>query len=301
MAIQNPNVSMIKETGKAGLAYAHDSDGNYVSAECAVKGEDFYCPFCKCELIRTKSKKGKLFFARRRGTQHIDPRCQLIEQKGVQHSFDNLDPDTWISSLCHTSRKKGPGAERPDEMDNQGKNTPPPNKEDTEEFIVRSFSSLNQIAKAGLDLLNPDDMQGNHKISDFIITYRYADIIFDTPSYDLGARIVYARFICSKKPMSLLFFMFNGINTIKFRLLFTKSNEYDKYRKLLNKSVEDDNGRTRSVKRDVLIACDEWYYIDRSRCKALCSSSDEHCRNCHGMYQAVFTSDKQIYVIKEEY
>ncbi len=295
---------MIKEEGKAGLLYAYSLDGVYTYAGNAKKGAKYTCPICGCPMHITTSRIGNKYFARDPGRQHTDPRCLTKEKKGIEYSFKGLDPYSFISSLCRVcSRKEKKNSEKSDAVTSSDINKSI--KTDVTEYgpTDRPFGSLKQIANAGLDLLNPDDIQGDCKISDVILTFKYADRFLTNPNFTLGARIVYARFLwADNKNQALVFSLFSkGRYSVKFRLIFTSKKEFHTYRDKFGSYVENDAGKTVFKKvnpdQNVLIASDEWYKINSPDCKAYCNSTETFCNSCCGIYQSVFTNKKQLYII----
>ena len=99
--------NQLKEEGRAGLLYALDANRNNIPAEDAFTGEKYRCPVCDCEMHVCRTPSGKHIFARNAGKQHTDGRCISYESKSIKHTFDNLNPERFIESLCHVSPKKG--------------------------------------------------------------------------------------------------------------------------------------------------------------------------------------------------
>lgn len=295
----------IREEGKAGLIYAYDSKGKLTHAQDSVNGLKYICPICGCGMHPTTTKSGKRIFARNPGEVHTNPVCINIESNRVKHSFEKLTPESLITSLCYaTPRKKGPSG--------GGTIAPGPGGGgsvggDNGEIKSVPFSSLKQIAEAGLDYLKADDMQGDYKVSDFIMTYKFAGEFFKDPQFSLGARIVYARYAWTNGPtQSILFSMYKkDAFSVKFRLLFQKKGDYKKYRDKFGKFEENESGKTVFVNHNseqyVLIASDNWAYIPKDQCSNYCKKKDAICDKCCGMYQAVFTNTKQIYLIPADH
>lgn len=287
----------IKKDGKAGLLYAYNTQGVLVSADDAVPGVKHTCPVCGCDVHRTSTRTGTRIFARYPGHIHTNSKCQTLERNAIKRSFKNLDPEQFIMSLCHTTPRGGGKTKGPE---NPG---PGPNGvDDDEEFKVISFSSLKQIAESATEYLKAHDKQGDYSVCDYILTYKYAAGFFSDPSFNLGSRIVYARYLWNdSKTQSIFFIMFfKGGFAVRFQLIFMDKKEFKKYRNKLCEFKESNTGKTICIKRhknqDVLIASDNWAHITKNQCFKLCSSYD-NCEKCYGMYQAVFTSPKQIYLI----
>ncbi|MCR5357030.1 MAG: hypothetical protein K6E63_06470 [Lachnospiraceae bacterium] len=297
------NLNELKEDGRAGLFYAIDQSGNYVASDQAPAGCKYTCPVCGCAMHLTTTKSGKKIFARDRGRMHTNPICITLERNRKHHTFKGLEPEDFITSLCRVNSKKA-SIERPIRTDS-GSNESAAVSQDDKEMTIASFSSLKQIAESGINKLNPDAKQGEHKISEYIITYKYAYQFFSDPSFELGARIVYARFSwTNSNDRALIFSMFMNDkerSSVKFRLLFTKLSDFKNYRDKFGTFVENETGKTVFKKKyaaqDVLIACDDWYYIDKYSCPDNCNYNAEYCKSCLGMYQAVFTNSKQIYLL----
>lgn len=296
-------MNALKDAGKAGLYYAYDSNGHYTPADQAIVSIPYYCPICGVAMHVTTTKKGKKIFIRYPHKLHINSICYTIERKRIEKTFETLDPVKFITSLCYsTPRKKTPPP--------PGGSTKPvididpdedPESEETDSKLA-AFTSLRQIAESGISYLGPNDVQGDHLVSDFILTFRYAEKFFSKDSFILGARIVYARYMWhSRKDKSIVFAMFNRNFSVKFRIHFPKTADYNKYRDKIGESTIDTKGKTIFKKRhkdqDVLIASDDWCRLDLSQCSKMCTGNDSYCRICKGMYQATFTSSKQIYLL----
>lgn len=300
------SIDDIKLEGKAGLYYAYNSEKVYVAASNAINGETYTCPFCGCRMHVTTTKYGKRIFARNPGEVHTNPICVIIDRGGVEHSFKDLEPEKFITSLCHqVPRTKGPKGKGPAGGENDI--TPKTDEPENEGGKLAKFTSLKQISESGIEYLNPNDMQGNHKVSEFILTYKYAKDFFSNPNFDLGARIVYARYLyIDSKNRSIIFSLYGKEFSVKFRLIFPSVTDFKSYRdKFGSYKADASTGKTIFEKhrkeQNVLIACDNWIYIPKSRCEKICSPKETYCNLCCGMYQATFTSSKQIYLIPADY
>lgn len=301
-------ISDIKREGRAGLFYAYDETHQYTSADEAVSGAKYTCPICGCRMHLTATRSGRRIFARNPKETHRNSLCITIERKGVERTFRDLDPEEFITSLCRTVSRRQKGSEGPDGSGKRGPTVGPIPTEDDKESKLAVFSSLKQIAESGIDFLDPDDTQGSYKVSDFVMTYKYGMTYFTDPDFELGARIVYARFMaCDDRDMAILFFMFDTTTkrSVKFRLLFTSKREYQAVRKKFGEYVISENGTTKFQKRfteqNVLIACDEWRFIGKEDCRMFCFPKEEFCLPCCGMYQAIFTNPKQLYLLSADH
>ena len=308
----------VKEEGKAGLHYAYDSKGNYVYAGEATPKEKHTCPFCRCRLHLTTNPYTKSkYFARDPGEIHTHPKCMDIESGGREYTFRALTPVGFIGKLCHVSSRqkvtppKGPGITPPDE--------PPKVETPPNEYADKPFGSLKQIADSGIENLNPNDMQGNYKVSDFVITWKFA-YIMSKSGFALGARIVYARYVSfDSKAKTLYFHLFFGAKDeqktfVIFRLIFLKDKDFKKYRDKFGKFViNEKTGKTEFAvhhkKQDVLLASDDWKFLSKPSCENTCyrcakneeamqCSASDHCL---GTYTTVFTNPKQIYLMPADY
>ena len=295
------SIDDIKKEGKAGLSYAYNAAKVYVAASDAINGELYTCPFCDCRMHVTTTRGGRRIFARNPGEVHTNRICVNIEHGGVEHSFKDLDPEKFIMSLCHkVPQTKGPKGKGPAGGENDiGPKTGEPEDEGGK---LAKFRSLKQIFESGVDHLSPNDMQGNHRVSEFIMTYKYARDFFSNPNFNLGTRIVYARYLYSDTQNgAIVFSMYDRKFSVKFRLIFPSIKQFKSYRDKFGSYKEDvSTGKTKFEKhykeQDVLIACDNWIYIPKSRCENICSSKETYCETCCGMYQATFTSSNQIYL-----
>lgn len=288
----------IKKEGRAGLFFAYDANHNLTAADDAITGVPYTCPYCKCAMHVTTTKSGKHIFARYPRAVHADPSCITIEVKGVERSFVNLDPHKFIASLCHPTPRK----QRTDKSTSGVERNTANSDQDTEqESRLASFRSLKDIAESGIEHLNPYDMQGGHKICEFIMTYKYAMTFFLDPYFVLGSRVVTARYMrYDSDTQSLIFCMFQNGYCVRFRLIFLNYGDYQKYKGMFFTKVLI-NGKTIPQRnyeaQDVLIASDNWEKIEEPDCQSFCPSGSESCPTCLGMYQAVFTHAKQFFLL----
>lgn len=295
----------LKEQGKAGLLYALDFNENYISAENALKGETYYCPVCRCEMARTTTPSGKRIFKRKAGQEHMNAVCYTIETSKIKRSFSKLDPASFITNLCHSVPRKG--ASRKDSSAQEGNDIRHrENTNNNEEIQQASFSSLKQIHEAGIPFLPASAKQGPHFISDFILTYKNVRSVVSVPGFSLNARIVYGRLLwIDWKSQALVLCMFTGSEfSIRFRLIIPSKKDFSALREKLGDYYEDETGRTKfklySDKQDVMIASDDWTFISKNQCSQICSKRDNICVSCSGLYQAIYTNSKQLYIIPSE-
>jgi len=284
--------SNFKEEGRAGLLFALDAQDNYVSAEDAVSGEKYFCPGCRCKMHVVTSKCGKRYFARNAGEQHTNGKCVSYE-RGRKHTFETLDPERFICSLCRVASKKG----IQDGAGPHGVGDGDPSDQDGDEIKLSPFASLKQIA-------NEMDFFDVSKVSDFLLSFRNAESVIKGKGFNLGARIVRCRYAAYKgESNALLFDLFckrygATVLSVRFSLLFTSKKEFLAYREKFGTLREMENGSTRFVKhhevQDVLLACDNWEFVSFPQCKGNCGKNE--CGKCVGMYQAIFTNSKQIYL-----
>lgn len=293
---------MLKEDGRAGLLYAVDNSGKFISAVNAVNGEKYNCPVCGCMMHILTTKTGKRIFARNPGAQHTNGRCISYESKSNKHSFDNLEPEKFIEGLCRVVPKK----KEPDSNDaKKAVGTILDTNGAEDDIKISPFSSLRQIAEE-IDFLDGSVPQGDHIITDFVLTYKSASKFFSEKNRDLGARIVYCRFNAPENKSNTLLFDLFSINKgiyVRFCLIFSDKKRFVEYRDKFGRFGELENGSTGFIRKhniqDVLIACDNWELIDRQYCKNNCRK--DKCGDCYGMYQAIFTNPKQIYLIPADY
>lgn len=105
--MHNIPVSEIKEECKeVSLAYAYDANNVYTSAADAINGRDYTCPICGYPMHITTKKSRLRVFARNLVQKHIKAECITIENKGEERSFANLDPVSFILSLCRAVPRK---------------------------------------------------------------------------------------------------------------------------------------------------------------------------------------------------
>lgn len=291
----------LKDDNRAGLFYALNSNDEYISAADAISGKPYKCPVCSCPMHVTTTRGGKKIFARNPKTQHTNPQCITIENKKVEKTFEFLDPFQFISSLCHAAPQKKPGKPRSNGSPSGDSQSEPENEDESEIMKLSSFSSLRQVAESTIPFLNSDARQGNHLVSDFVVTYKTASDFFANNT-DVMARIFYARYSwINFQNQAIIFSLFTKTISVKFVLIFTKRSEFVKYYKKFVHFLEGEKGKTICEKihdeQDVLIASDDWVHLSREQCSAQCSAKKEYCKKCKGMYQAVFTSSKQIYLL----
>jgi len=290
----------LKEDGHAGLLYAYNSHGDYTAATEAVSGEKYTCPICGCAMhLATITKTGKKFFARNPNNPHKDPRCITIERSGVEHTFKDLDPQKFITALCHVVPRRDAAQRKPGTTDSESESS----KDETTELRLVKFASLKQIAESGIKNLKADDMEGDHKVSDFVITYNYGQRFFTDPNFELGARIVYAAydsFISGSNTLVFSMFSKQANFSVKFHLIFIKKTDFYAFRDKFGNYVEDKDGKTKFIKKHkhqtVLIASDNWEKIVKPYCKDNCNN-DYYCKSCCGIYQAVYQNSKQLYLL----
>lgn len=138
--------------------------------------------------------------------------------------------------------------------------------------------------------------------------YKNANKIIKGSHCDLGARIIYCRYAAfSPQSNALLFDLFfkryNGtLITVRLCLYFPNRKDFMTYLDKFASEEPNESGRVQYVrkceKQDVLIASDNWAFIDREKCNPSCRK--RVCSNCYGMYQAVFTNPKQVYLMPDK-
>ncbi len=285
---QSNEFSGFKEDGRAGLLYALDGNGNYISAEDAVGGEKYFCPGCECKMHAVTSKCGKRYFARNAGEQHTNGKCVSYE-RGRKHTFETLDPERFICSLCRVASKK----DNQDGTGPRGVGDGDPSDQDGDEIKLSPFTSLKQIA-------NEMDYLDVSRVSEFLLSFRNAENVVTGKGFNLGARIVHCRYAAYKgESNALLFDLFCTTLKVRLSLVFTSKKQFLTYRDKFGNFREKENGLTRFVKhhdeQDVLLACDNWEFVSFPQCKGNCGKNE--CGKCVGMYQAIFTNSKQLYLI----
>lgn len=301
--MQNQELTGFKEEGKAGLAYCYSESGIYTPASKAKHGAKYTCPICGAKMHLTRTKKGKYIFARNSGEVHSKFACITIEKSGKERSFAGLEPESFIAGLCRSSPRSSGRINHTsnDDVTSNASRSAGISTE-TEDFSLVCFKNLKEIADSGIENLNSDDRQGTHKISDFVMTFRYARNFFNEPSFILGARIVYARFaFYDFDNHAIIFSLFSHDFSVKFHVFFKEKSDFKHYLDILieNKITEDGKTVTRKKEgQNVLIASEDWIFFDEARCKKSCIVNEKYCKNCAGMYHTKFTSRKQIYVCR---
>lgn len=290
----------LKEDGAAGLLYALNANGEVVPARNGVSGEKYSCPVCNCPVHLRVTQSGKHIFARYPGCQHTDGRCITYEAMPQKHTFDNMDPEQFIISLCRRIPEKERAVH---ESQNTNDNSTRAGNEE-EDIKILNFTSLKQIYNE-IMFLDGGVTQRNNKISDYVVTHKSFLQVFRERGIDLGARIIHCRYSgFESKHNALLFDVFDmkqGV-FVRFSLLFTKKDDFIKYRDKFVEFRRAENGTAKFYNlheaQDVLLACDEWAYIGNQNCKNNCQKS---CEKCRGMYQAVFTNSKQLFLIPADH
>lgn len=292
----------IKKEGRAGLFFAYDANHNLTAADDAITGVPYTCPICGCAMHATKTKSGKRIFARNPNTEHTKKRCITIESRGVERSFAGIDPHKFIMSLCHATPRKQSGEKSGSETEKNTSNTNDTMNQDNEQdCTLLSFRSLKQLAESGVKYLNPNDTQGGHKVCEYIMTYNYGMEFFSDPNFELGERIVTARFqYIESKVRAIAFSMFHGGYVARFQLVFPNRNTLNDYMQKFG-YWEEVLDKHRFVKlyddQDVLIASDDWKKVKKPACRDRCyNKHGQYCVNCLGLYEAHFTNSKQLYL-----
>ena len=300
----------IKEEGRAGLHYAENEKRVLVSAWDAIPGAPYLCKFCSCPMHLTHLKNGKPIFARNKNQMHNHAICRNIESLGVEHTFAELEPTGFFRALCRKPIPRGPRGPEGGEKNGTGgpKNTHGPHIDVPDDNNgIRPFSSLKQIADAGIYNFRANDRYGTHCVSDYLLTFQYAPDLFMNTSFYLGGRIIHARYAySSSERQTLYFYMFNSERefNVRFSLYFPNKGEYKRYREKFETYKEDEQGRTRPVLKhriqEVLVVSENWIPLTKDQCGALRCAESTYCDSCQGMYGAVFTSKNQIYLIPSD-
>ena len=305
--------NIIRDEGKSGLNYAYNSNGDLVKATDAISSVIYTCPCdgCGAKLHVMLTKRGAVF-ARYKLEVHLNPICRSIESGAQEKTFENLTPEGFIGKLCRRVQRqpKKPPVVPPTPGKDPGTSSIPP----TEPDRTASFSSLKQIAKSQVQYLKPNDRYGDHRVSDFILTYKYAFEFFRQEDFSLECRIVYARYRYSYSHVRALeFVLFSGSDYVLFLLSFNKQNDYKKYRdQFVTFELNTETGKKMprfTGKSEVLIASDMWNPLSEDQYLKLINSKNSNYAesegknaktlrsgNCYGIYQAVFTNEKQIYI-----
>jgi hypothetical protein len=283
---------LLKNKNRAGLLYAIDANGKIIHAENAKAGVRYKCPVCGCDMHVSTTQTGKRIFVRYPGTEHTNSTCITYESKLIRHTFDDIDPEKFILSLCRASTKKGD--QNITEHSNANGSTR--GSPDSDEDIKTSpFTSLKQIDEEYF-FINGYADQGQHKISDIVLSYKSDPEVFLGENHDLGARIIrclYFKYHPNKN--ALLFDLFSKANdySVVICLFFPNERHFKEVRKKFVYQKEQENGTSKYVKHEALIAYDKWRFINKKDCKNLCGKTS--CGNCKGMYQAIYKNPKQIY------
>ena len=187
---------VVREEGRDGLLYAKDCNGISVAASTAAPHQYYMCEFCGAEMLLT-SRNGEAYFALRKGFEHKNPVCRRITARGTREKTFNVSPEKFIDKLCH---EVFPHENQKNPREENNKNTP---KEPVVRNPGRYITSLSQMYTEGLYLLPPQTKRGEYTISEYLISFKALNSHLLNPSFKLGARIIYARFMfyCSKELM----------------------------------------------------------------------------------------------------
>lgn len=293
------DISSIKEENRAGLKYAYDESGNYLAAKDAVPGKTYICPLCECEMYLT-SRNGRPYFARKANHYHTKPACITADEKG-ERTFENTTPEKLISSLCHVSARRAQ-KERVDLEENSSSVNNSKTHSSQSEQKNLTFTSLKQIADSNVYEIKGNEKQGEHKISDYLLTYKYGLSLFKDPNFALGPRIIHARYDSYNiqyRTLTFIMYSKNG-DSVRFQLIFFTQSDFNQY---LNKftKLDDIDGKTKRQKihqsQDVLIASDDWRKIPHNTCGNICYVGEKKCASCLSLYQATFVTSKQLYLM----
>lgn len=280
---------------------------DYILAKDAVTGEKYYCPECGCRMHVMTSKLGKRYFARNAGEQHKKDLCRKVENSGVWRSFDNLEPLNCIRDMClATMRRDGRTASG---VGNRSGSDTAGVDEDDSDIRILPFRTLAQIAEGMPGFVDGETADGRHRISDFLISFKYAHEVMRGPNYQMGARIIHCRYkthLNSSKTLIFQLFHTPAKNApadfaIQFHVSFPDDNLYRYYIGRLTETTVSDSGRCKTddkKEQDVLIASDDWVFSGRPNCHKICGMKT--CGCCYGLYQAVITSPNQIYPMKSK-
>ena len=292
----------------AGLPFAViDPDSKeYIAAEEAISGEKYYCPGCGCRMHVTTSRCGKRYFARNAGEQHTKKQCGIYEGLDVWRTFDGLEPEIFIRTMCLAILRRGgrtvSGPHNKDGNDSVG-------VDDDSDIRILPFQNLRQIAGGMLGFYDGKTADGKHRISDFLISYRYAHNVICGDHYEMGARIIHCRYkTFHEQSRSLMFKLFhkktkNDLNDfeVRFRLTFADDSLYRYYKERLVEESVSEGGRCQTDDKkmqDALIASDNWVLSRKPNCIKKCGM--KQCGCCYGLYQAVITSANQIYLMPQK-
>lgn len=268
-----------------GFPFAHDTNGILVSASEAPKGEFYFCPFCNCEMFPKTSHLGTDFFAKRKGAEHKHKICKSIEKTGKYYSFAaSENPASLIATFCHASvsRLLKIPASLDEEFDKEDKQ---PKRELPQVSSFAPFKTLAQVHEYGQFQSNPFEKCGDYRISDYYIHYKWANLFFMNPDFELGARIIHARFFSYDSPnLTLRFITFKKNEfQIFFDVRFTKKETFYSILKKVRVLTKDDTThRTQPQNMDALIASTDWTYLGNN------------------VYHTTILNAKQIYPIPPE-
>lgn len=293
----------IKEAGYKGLLYANNSKGVLVAARDGVRGEHYTCPLCGCTMYFITSRNGKPYFARNPGSVHSDARCATQESNPYQGSFAGCTPFDLMTRLTHNSNRRGPvpgpdGGSGP-EPDNDPDPEPDPNLDNDIQEVP--FSSLKQIYNYGIYSFHPDAVQGKYKVSDFILTFKYARKLFKDPLFELGPRIVHVRFhSIIAENNTIVFRMYEGDFSVLFLLVFPQKRLED-YKMIMayfrtpllvkGKTIPDKD----RIDSDVLIASENWGCLSRKQISTL-KEKYSWIPKSNFAFTTNYTSPNQIYI-----
>lgn len=318
---------------------ALDKKGNLVFAKSdeAVAGE-YFCRYCHC---RMKLIPGR-FYIRIPGEVHTDERCLAYENGKKEYGFANKTPNELIRRFCQPERggrivapphndDDNPFGITVDETEENGGGdisleniqddkseiniiTNPSNpQEDIEEEAKESaYDSLRRIYEEEFEDMKYDSKVGEYRLSDYILTYYYAGKVLRRRNYELGYRIIFARFYAySEYDNILIFRLFSQLEECcaLFKIHVANAERYIELLDIFAPNTMNEGGSTsrKNNNVDVLLA---GYWEKKDRCKSKCFLSKDFikygkvvkkgCFNsqCIGEWKAeLINRGRQIYLI----
>lgn len=286
----------MNEENEGGLHYALNAENECVRCRPGLTGP-FRCFYCGAELHQTH-KIDNYYFACLPGESHDKSKaCWKIVKRGKDYTTKR-DPEALIGSLLVPPVERGPrGPIKPPVNPGGGTNPPIDNGP-----RLTEIRTLDDFINAGvLDCGPRSSLDGIRKLSDYVILPEWGDSFFTNSRFDLGRRILYARFdFYNDIERILIFSMFKaGCYHLRLCLSFADYAQYVNVRDMFTELAVQENNTTRRVRRqdckDALIAGD-WVKIKKPECKTCLAAkyNFKACLDCLGLYTTQFTSARQL-------
>lgn len=308
--INNNNIfENLRDEGFDGLNYAYDSNNVFTFAKNAKPGDQYTCPCCKIPMHLRITKSGKPIFARNPNTVHTHPLCLSMDQNKTKRELGDKSPEELFGGICHVAPHKKDVVNKEKNVTETNTCALPTDVDSNNEFIkVAQASALKHLHEMGIEFLNPDDKYGDYKVSDYVLTYKFAQQCLNDPNYNYKAKSIYVRFLyANSKNSTLVFILFCGKDfSVRYHLIFKSKIDYQKVLGKFGSFIEDSQGRYKFEKhykeQNALICSDDWKHLSKENCNTCCHpSNSQYCNSCYGVFQADVTNIGQIFLIPSDH